>query len=63
MSILWPFRQQCFQLLQHHITANPLRTIAMNQIHTRARKSPYAGTKDIHVRFLSIRERRMIFRD
>ena len=63
MSILWPFRQQCFQLLQHHLTTNPIRTIVMNQVHTRARKSPYAGTKDIHVRFRSIRGGKMICRD
>lgn len=49
MSILWTFRQQCSQLLQRHFTANTIQTIAMSQVHTRARKTPYASTKDIHV--------------
>ncbi len=56
MSILWPFRQQCSLLILRHLTSNTIQPIAMANVHTRARKSPYAGTKDIHVRFLNIKK-------
>jgi hypothetical protein len=49
MSILWTCREQCSQLFFRHFTSITSQTMA--NIHTRARKSPYAGTKDIHVRF------------
>lgn len=53
MSILWTFRQHCSHLLQHHLTFNTIQSIAMANVHTRARKSPYAGTEDVHVRLLN----------
>jgi hypothetical protein len=57
MSILWTFRQQCSHLLQHHLNLNTIQTIAMANVHTRARKSPYAGTKNVHVRLLNIEKK------
>ena len=52
MSILWPFRQQCSQLILRHFTSNSLQPIAIANIHTKARQSPYPGANNIHVRFL-----------
>lgn len=49
MRILFPFRQQCFQLFQRHSISNTIQTITMANVHTRARKSPYSGTEDVHV--------------
>jgi len=46
MSILWTFRQQCSHLIQRHFISNGMQTMA--NVHTKARKSPYAGTKDVH---------------
>ena len=48
MSILWTFRQQCSHLIQRHFISNGMQTMA--NVHIKARKSPYAGTKDVHVR-------------
>ncbi len=52
MSVLWTFRQHFSHLFQRHFTSNIIQTISITtNVHTRARKSPYSGTKDIHVRF------------
>jgi hypothetical protein len=51
MSILWSFRQQCSNLILRHLISNTVQPIAMANVHTRARKSPYPGSKDVHVRF------------
>jgi hypothetical protein len=56
MSILWTFRQQCSLLIQRHLISNTIPTMAMANVHTRARKSPYPSTKDVHVRFLNIKK-------
>ena len=50
MSILWTYRQHCSQLIFRHLISNTIQPISMATVHTRARKSPYAGTKDVHVR-------------
>jgi hypothetical protein len=55
MSILWPFRQQCSHLILRHLTSNTIQPVSIVNLHTRARKSPYAGTKDVHVRFFKIK--------
>jgi len=55
MSILWPFRQQCSHLILRHLTSNTIQPISIANLHTRARKSPYAGTQDVHVRFFKIK--------
>ncbi|UJR33818.1 hypothetical protein I4U23_021242 [Adineta vaga] len=52
MTLLGTYRQQCSQLIFRYFTSSSTQTMAMAMatVHTRARKSPYIGNKDIHVR-------------
>ncbi|CAF1528293.1 unnamed protein product [Adineta steineri] len=47
MSLLWTYHQQGSHLLLQSSLSNILRSIVTTSIHTRARQSPYVGTKDV----------------
>ncbi|CAF1078645.1 unnamed protein product [Adineta ricciae] len=47
MAILATYRQQCSQLIFRCFVTNTVQQISTHFVHTRARKSPYVGTKNV----------------